>query len=145
MWWRLDEDTLDRTEVGTGFSVICWFCRLRPFRFALKFSNEIFTPYRFSRLRSGFSEFVVSPWQFCCTICYWDLKYYPNCGVNTSFALVLRGRVSDASMFSNSSMSATRISPFQILPAIDAYPKNISGNTFLPNWWCLDWSRAEIG
>ena len=40
----IDEVTLDRTEVGTGFIVIFWFCRLRLSRFALKCSTEIFAP-----------------------------------------------------------------------------------------------------
>ena len=61
----IDEVTLDRPEVGTDFSVIFWFCRLRLSRFALKFSTEIFAPYRSSRL----GEFVVSSWQLCFTIC----------------------------------------------------------------------------
>ena len=30
-------------------------------------------------------------------------------------------------------------------PAINAYPRNMPGKTFLPHWWSLDWSRAEIG
>ena len=41
--------------------------------------------------------------------------------------------------------SAIRRSPFQILPATNSYPWNIPGNTFLPNWWRLEWSRTEIG
>ena len=40
------EVTLNRPEVGTGFSVIFRFCRLRPSLFALKFSSDIFSPYR---------------------------------------------------------------------------------------------------
>ena len=60
----IDEDTLDRLEVGTGFSVICGFYRLRLSRFALKFSTEIFAPYGLFPPQSGFSEFVVSCWQF---------------------------------------------------------------------------------
>ena len=40
------EVTLDRPKVGTGFSVIFRFCRLRLFWFAWNFSAEIFTPYR---------------------------------------------------------------------------------------------------
>ena len=69
----IDEVTFDRPEVGTGFSVICWFCRLRLSRFTLKFSAEIFSLLTVdSRLRV-FSEFVVSPWQFCCTI--WHREY----------------------------------------------------------------------
>ena len=56
----IDEVTMDRREVGTGFSVICWFCRLRLSRFALKFSTEIFTPHGVLPPWSGFSKFVVS-------------------------------------------------------------------------------------
>ena len=49
------EVTLDRPEIGAGFSVISWFCRLRLHRFTLNFSTEIFTPHgRFSPC-SGFS------------------------------------------------------------------------------------------
>ena len=40
----------------------------------------------------------------------------PHCDINTSFALILRGKISDASIFSNSSISAISMSPFQILP-----------------------------
>ena len=108
----MDEVTLKRPEVSPGFGVIFWFCRLRPFRFALKFSTETFAPCRLFPPWSGFSEFVVSSWQFCCTICYRE-KYSLVCGVNTSFAVILGGWISDASMFSNSSMSATSISPLQ--------------------------------
>ena len=60
------------------------------------------------------------------------------------FALILRGLISHASMFSNSSMSAIRISPCQIHPAINAYPMSIPVETFLPNCWSLDWSRGDI-
>ena len=40
-----NEVTLNRPTVFLGFTVVSWFCRLRPFRFALKFSTEVFTPY----------------------------------------------------------------------------------------------------
>ena len=42
-------------------------------------------------------------------------------------------------------MSATNMSLFQIPPAYRAYPRNIPGNIFFPNWWILDWSFGEIG
>ena len=42
----IDEVTLNRPKVGTGFTIICWLCRLRLSRFALNFSTEMFTPYR---------------------------------------------------------------------------------------------------
>ena len=51
----------------------------------------------------------------------------PFIGVNSSFALSLLAWISDASVSSNSSMSATVMSPFQILPAYNAYPRNIPG------------------
>ena len=65
-------------------------------------------------------------------------------GVITSFALSLRAWISDPAKFSSSSMSATKISPSQIPSAYTAYPRNIPGNTFLPNWWSLCWSSAEM-
>ena len=71
-----DEVTLKRPEVGTGFRVTCWSCQLRPSRFALNFSTKILTPYILFLSWSGFSEFVVSSWQFCCTICYWECKLF---------------------------------------------------------------------
>ena len=72
------------------------------------------------------------------------MKCSPLCGVDTSFALILRGWISDTCIFSNSSKSAIKMSPFQILSAINAYPRKIPGKTFLPNWWSLDWSRTEM-
>ena len=68
----IDEVTLNRPEVFPGFSVIFWFSRLRPVQPALKFSTEIFTPYRLFPPWSGFSEFVVSSEQISCTICHWE-------------------------------------------------------------------------
>ena len=73
------------------------------------------------------------------------MKFPLLCGVNTSFALGLRAWSSDASISSNSSISATLLSPFQILSALNAYPKNIPGKTFGPNWCSRDMSLAEIG
>ena len=117
--------TLDRPKVGTGFSVICGFCQLRLLRFALNFSSEIFTPHSRFPPWSGFSEFVVS-----LTILLYHLRLGIEnisllSGVNTSAS----GWISDASISSNSSMSA-RIFPFQIPPANNAYPRDIPGKTF---------------
>ena len=64
----INEVTLDRPKVSSGFSVNFCFCRLKPFRFVLKFSTKIFALYKLFSLLSWFSEFVVSYWQFCCTI-----------------------------------------------------------------------------
>ena len=71
--------------------------------------------------------------------------FSPLMGVNTSFALSLRAWSSDASISSNSSMSATRMSPFQIPPAGNTYPRNTLGKTLGPNWSSLDRSFAGTG
>ena len=108
----INEVTLNRPEVFPGFSVIFCFCRLKPFRFALKFSTEIFTSLQVVPT-FGFSDSVVSSKQVCCSICDWEYKNI-LCGVDTSFALSLRAWISDASRFSISSMPAITMSPFQI-------------------------------
>ena len=48
------------------------------------------------------------------------LQRVPFIGGNTSFALSLLASISDASIWSTSSMSAIRMSPFQISPAFNA-------------------------
>ena len=92
-----------------------------------------------SSLLTGCSRLRVGSWSlpdnFAVPSATGSFKMSHLCGANTSFALSLRRWISDASIFSKSSMSATRMSPFQILPATDAYPRNILGNTFLPIWW----------
>ena len=60
----IDEVTLDRPKIGTRYSVICCVSRLR---LIMKFSAEIFAPYGRFPPQSGFLEFAVSNWQFCCT------------------------------------------------------------------------------
>ena len=50
-----------------------------------------------------------------------NMNLSPFMGVNTSFASSLFAWISDASIFSNSSMSATKMSPFQIRPATIAH------------------------
>ena len=71
----ITEVNLNRPEVFPGFSVVSWFCRLKIFRFALKFLTQIFTFYRLFLSQSGFSEFMVSSQQFCCTSCNREYKY----------------------------------------------------------------------
>ena len=61
------------------------------------------------------------------------MKFSPFIAVSTSFALSLRAWSSDASICSNSSMSATTMSPFQIHPAYNTYPRNIPGKTLGTN------------
>ena len=55
-----DEVTLDRPQIGMGFSVICGFCRLRLSQFIMNLSAGTFTPDGRFQPSSGFSEFVVS-------------------------------------------------------------------------------------
>ena len=86
----IDEVTLDRPKVGTGFCVICGFCRLRLSRFTLMFSAEFFAPHGWFPSWSGFSEFVVSPRQFCCTTCNWEMSSSSFCLIRISLALILR-------------------------------------------------------
>ena len=71
----IDEVTLDRPKIGQGFSAICGFCQLNLSRFTMKFSAEIFAPYGWFPPWSGFSEFVVSSWQFWCTIYKWEHEF----------------------------------------------------------------------
>ena len=42
----ISEVTLNRPNIFSGFSVSFCFCRLKPFRLALKFSTESFIPYK---------------------------------------------------------------------------------------------------
>ena len=81
----IDEGTLDRPKVGTSFSVICGFCRLRLFRFTMKFSAEIFAPYgRFQNSQSLPDSFAVPSSVV-------NMNSSSSCLINTSFALILRG------------------------------------------------------
>ena len=119
----IDDVTLNRPELDTGFSVICCICRLRLSWFALKFSTDIFAPYGLLPPWSGFSEFVVSSWQFCCTICNPEYEFISFLWHQYFFRV-------DASSISfwwvqpfQFFRSAIRISPFQILPAINSYPR----------------------
>ena len=99
--------------------------------------------------RSQIKEDVLRTWcppeSFTVPSAIGNMKFSPFMGVNTSFALSLFAWIPDASISSNSLMSATMMSPFQIPPAYRAYPRNNPGKTFFPNWWILDWSFAELG
>ena len=75
-----------------------------------------------------------------CFICDWEYKISSLIGVNTSFALSLRAWSSDASISSNSSISAINVSLFQIPSADKTYPK-INLPRLLDS---LDSSLAEI-
>ena len=67
--------TFNQPQVGTGFKVICGFCRLRLSWFTMKFSAETFAPYGWFPPWSGYSEFEVSSRQFCCSICDWENEF----------------------------------------------------------------------
>ena len=108
-----DEVTLNRPKIAKGFSVICWFCLLRLFRFALNFSTEIFIH---SLQVVPATEWVLGNRSLFPTI----LLFHLRLGKQTSFALILRGLISDASNVSKSSKSATKKSPFQIHRAISS-------------------------
>ena len=73
------------------------------------------------------------------------INFSPLIGVNTYFALSLSAWISDASVCSNSSMSATKMSPSPDSSACNAYPRNMPGKTLGPNWCSRGRSFAEIG
>ena len=95
-------------------------------------------------LRWMFSE-LISPDNFTFPSAIRNVKFSLFFSAITSYAVSLRAWISDASKFSSSSMSATKMSPFQIPSAYNAYPRNMPSKTCLPNWWILDKSLAEIG
>ena len=80
---------------ASSFDSVNWDSSGSPWSSPLRSS----LPTVCSRLWSGFSEFAVSPWHFCCTICYWEFELFSFCGVNPSFVLILRWKISDASIF----------------------------------------------
>ena len=112
------------------------------------------SPWRFPcpSPRSGRSRIKVDvlrtwspPESFTVPSAIGNLIFSPLVDVNTSFALSLFAWISDASIFSNSSTSATKMSPFQVHPVCTACPRNLPGRTFEPNWCSRDRSFAEIG
>ena len=74
----IKEVTFDRPVVFPRFSVIFCSCRFRPFRVALKFFSEIFTPCKLLPHQSEFSNSVVSSKQFTCSICGWEYKSFSS-------------------------------------------------------------------
>ena len=59
-----------------------------------------------------------------------NIKLSPFIGVNTSFALRLLAWISNASISSNSSMSATIMSPFQMLPRMQCMTEEYTWQDF---------------
>ena len=92
-----------------------------------------------------FSVPDISSRVFDSSICDCGKIISPCLGNSTSFALSLLEWISDASIVSNSSMSATNMSPFQFFTAYQAYPRNNPSKTFFPNVWIHDWSFAVEG
>ena len=78
----------------------------------------VHTPYRLFRLRVGSRISWSLPDNFAVPSAIGNIELLSFVASITSFALILRGWISDTSIFSNSSMSATRISPCQIHPVI---------------------------
>ena len=89
-------------------------------------------------LRWMFSDAVLTQrfWLFHLRLGIWSFHFF--CDVNTSFALSLLAWSSDASICSNSSMSETIMSLFNIHPAHNTSARNIPGKTFERNW-CSGW------
>ena len=68
----------------------------------------------FFRLRVGSRNSWSRPDNFAVPSAIGKINTSPFCGVHTSFALILQGWISDASICPSSSRSATRISHFQL-------------------------------
>ena len=117
----------DRPEIVSGFPVISQcFYRLRPVRLSLKTVFVLFVSCKVVLNSDGSSENLIFSRQLSFSICDWEYELYTLFGVIISFAWSLRACISHASKFSSSSMSATKISPFQIPPAYNAHPKENS-------------------
>ena len=97
-----------------------------------------------SRIEADFQKAWSPPDDLTVPAAIGNVKFSPSFGVVTSFALSLRAWISEASK------------NFQLLNVCDqnvscpdstayiAYPRNIPGKTFLPNWWSLDGSLAKF-
>ena len=123
-----------------------WVVRLwkRPFWFSTKiyvtFSSKWTFPYP-----GGCSQVLISSKKFDSSICDWKINFPFSFGKydlfrNESFWVDFRCvhrlqllKVCDQYVTIPNSL------------AYNAYPRNNPGKTFLPNWWNLDWSFAEIG
>ena len=112
----IDEVTLDWPTVGTGFSVIIGFSRLRLSRFTMKFSADIFASLRLVPaleevlgIRSLFLTillyhlllglWILLPFMTSTLLSHWLFEdkflisdeFIIFCPINTSFLLILRG------------------------------------------------------
>ena len=141
----INEVPLYRPEVSSGFSVIFCFCRLRLLRVSLKFSlrSSLLTSCSGLRVDSR------TPWSLQTMLLFhvrleiWSFHHSLALSLPLHWAFehgFLRGL-----HFPAAQMSATIIFPRQILPASNAHPRNMPGETFLPYWWSPDRSLEEIG
>ena len=134
-----DKVTLDRPKIVTGSASSVGSDGWGPSgsssrsRVALKFSVEIFPPYGRLPPQSGFSDFVVSSWQFCCTICCWEYEFI------TFFVLSIhpsRWFFEDKFLMRPTFPNLQGLQPIRhpskILTAYRAYPRNNPGKTFFP-------------
>ena len=111
----------------------------------LESSTEIFAPYRLFPPWSGFSEFVVSSWQFCCSICYWEYDVF------SLFVIpVLLSRWFFEDEFLMRPKCPILPDPQSVYLLFKLHPRSMhTQERFLVklscqiNWWSLDWSRAE--
>ena len=71
----INKVSLNRPKVFPIFSVIFLFFKSKLFPIALRHSAKSLSPYGEFPSQSGFLEFVVSLWQFCCIICHRKHKF----------------------------------------------------------------------
>ena len=103
------------------------FCFSKKVNITLSFNWSM--PYQ-----GGCSQVLISSKGFDSSICDWKNKFSFFFGKYHLFCIEsFLESISDASIVSNSSRSATSTSPFQIPPAYRAYPRNNPGKTFFPN------------
>ena len=141
----------DRPEIIFSFRIIaCWVILKRSWRKPfIWFSSKNFlflSSFRTIPDWGGWSQTSISSRDFDCSICDWE---YEVSTFSWALTLPLRwafGRgVLTRPTCSNSFMSVSGMSPFQIPPAYCAYPRNFPGKTFAPNWCSRDWSFTETG
>ena len=133
------ELSFNRPEVVAGFSVVFCFCWLRLIRVSSNVFAEIFPPYSFILPQSRLWNFMIFSMQFCRAVCCWEDDFLPFLDVIISFALSLRAWISDVSKHSSSSMSATKMSPFQIRVRSPGHV-----NKFQWNWGCFFLRHEEL-
>ena len=139
------DEILNRQGVGTDFSVICRFCRLRLSRSTLKFSTEIFAPYGLVPALEwvhGIRSLFLTILLFHLLLGIWiHLLFVLSINLSRRF---FEGKFLMHPSFPNLPSPQWECLLSKFLPR-SIHIQYISGNTFLPNWWGLDKSRVEIG